>query len=528
MSSSNLVRLGYKKEVSYGVTPAAVAATGLLNLTNDITLTSVKKGAGRNTKTFTIQVLAAAPNPTDTILAAFTGSESAIVVTITPNDGTNNGATPVDLTTANLVELINTGAVTGKTVTVTDASSLRALQTASGGGAQNLADGGEGDGVAATFTGGSGDFKTARFTSEKYSGTPETTESQQIRTDRMSSGQVVTGLAVDGGHAFELAKEEAIEDFMESAMFNSWVQTPAVNGTFELNLTTKKLIRGTGSFVDEGVVVGDFIKLSNFAVAGNNTIVMATAVSALEVTFAHPTGMVTAAAEAATYQICDKLTIGTTKKSLTVEKTFLDLTNKAIVYKGVLVSQMSLEVAYGSLISGTFDTQGNDYDPADAASEFASYNEYFEDPATTNSMNGSVDMPFIATDVTGSWDQDAFCLQSLSLNLNNNLTQQVCIGRVAPENYNPGTAQIGAELSAYLKDSNWDLLARKLSQESFAIGFMVQNAGGWYGFYMPALQVSFDDPQSAGANQDISIEMSGVGKVGSGGESALAIFREPT
>lgn len=529
MSSSNLVRLGYKKEVSYGVTPAAVAATAVLDLTADITLTSVKKGAGRNTKTFTLQVAPAAANPTNTILAAFTGTESAIVCTITPNDGTNNGSVAVNLTTAQLRELISTGAVVGKTVTITDASSLRVLQTATGGGATNLADGGEGDGVVATFSGGSGDFQTARFTSEKYSGTPQTAESQQIRTDRMSSGQVVTGLQVDGGHAIELAKEQAIEDFMESAMFNAWVQSAIVNDTFAFNATTKVLSRASGSFVTEGVKLGDFIKLTNVSVAAsNNKIVMVTDVQALQLTLAIPTGMADFAAEAASYQICDKLTIGTTKKSLTIEKTFTDLTTKALIYRGCMVSQMQLQVEYGALVTGSFDTQGNDYANADAASEFASYNEYFEDPATSDTLNGSVDMPFLATDVTGSWDQDAFCLQSLSLNLNNNFTVQNCIGRIAPENYNPGTAQIGVELSSYLKDANWDLINKKLSQAAFGIGFMVQNSDGWYGFFLPAIQVSFDDPQSGGANQDISLDMKGSAKVADDGASALAIFREPT
>jgi len=32
-----------------------------------------------------------------------------------------------------------------------------------------------------------GNFKTARFTSEALSGTPDTSESQSIRTDRLSS-----------------------------------------------------------------------------------------------------------------------------------------------------------------------------------------------------------------------------------------------------------------------------------------------------------------------------------------------------
>lgn len=133
---------------------ALKAATAVLDITADITLTSVGDGKSRNGNTFTLEVAAAADNPTDTILAEFTGTAGAIVLTITPNDGTNNGATPVDLTTAELVELINTGAVVGKTVTVTDASALRALQTAAGGDATALADAGEGDGVVGTFSGG--------------------------------------------------------------------------------------------------------------------------------------------------------------------------------------------------------------------------------------------------------------------------------------------------------------------------------------------------------------------------------------
>ncbi|MEZ0208567.1 MAG: hypothetical protein ACAH17_00115 [Candidatus Paceibacterota bacterium] len=132
----------------------STAAAAVADLTEDITYTSVAAGPSRNTNTITIQVLAAAANPTDTVLAAFTGTAAAITITITPNDGTNNTATPVDLTTEELVELINSGAVVGKTVTVTDASSLRALQTATGGDSTPLADGGEGDGVVATFTGG--------------------------------------------------------------------------------------------------------------------------------------------------------------------------------------------------------------------------------------------------------------------------------------------------------------------------------------------------------------------------------------
>lgn len=527
MSSSNLVQVAYKRETSYGITPSAVAAEATLDLTGDIELTSVKKGAARNGSTFTLQVEAAAANPTDSILVVFTGTESAITVTVTPNDGTNNGSVSVDLTTEELVNVINTGTTSGKTITITDSSLLRQLQTATGGDSTPLANSGEGDGVSGTFSGGTGGFKTIRFTSEQYSGTPETTESAQIRTDRMSSGQVVTGVSVEGGHNFELAKEEAIEDFLVSAMHNEWVSSQPVTVNMSVNGTTNVITRDTGSFVDDGVTVGDFVKFSNFDNAANNVVAMVMEVAPTTLKLAVPSSLVTAGSESATFQVCDKLTIGTDKKSFSIEKSFLDLTEKAIIYRGSIVSQMELNVAYGALITGSFTTMGNDAEAVEAEEDFITHNEYVAPQATTTTMNGSVDMPFSATNVGGSWEQDSFCIQSLTLGLDNNLTAQNCIGNAAPVDYSSGTAAITVSLSSYLKDANWGLLAKKLSQEAFSLGFMVSNTGGWYGFYMPALQVSFDDPASGGANQEISMEMEGSCKVGSNGESALTIYREP-
>ena len=341
----------------------------------------------------------------------------------------------------------------------------------------------------------------------------------------MSSGQVVTGLTVESSHSFELAKEEALEDFMESAMYNTWDVMSLVTRALTVNIGPKTITAVSGSFVADGLVVGDFITLAGFTAPGNNVTVMVTSVAALTIGYAGPEGMVNGTGGATTYKRADKLSIGVTKQSLCIEKAFLDLTNKAINYRGMIASSMELSVEYGSLITGSFGFSGNDYVTADAASEFQTFERYIEAPATTNSLNGSVDMPFLASDVTGTYLTDAFCIQSLSLNLSNNLTAQTCIGNIAPEDYTPGTANIEVSLSSYLKDGNWDLLAKKLSQESFALGFQVKNLGGWYAFYLPAIQVSFDDPSSGGANQDVSLDMSGSAKVGPGGTSALVIYR---
>lgn len=133
----------------------ATTASGALSLTSAaVTITASETGTARNTNTVTLQVLAAAANPTNKVLVTFSGTKAATVITVTPNDGTNNSATPVNLTSANLVELINTGLVTGKSITLTDAGSLRANMTAAGGDTTALADGGNGDGGVATLANG--------------------------------------------------------------------------------------------------------------------------------------------------------------------------------------------------------------------------------------------------------------------------------------------------------------------------------------------------------------------------------------
>lgn len=374
-------------------------------------------------------------------------------------------------------------------------------------------------------TPGAGNFNTARFTSESLSGTPGTTESQQIRSDRLASGQIVTSMEVGGEVGFELAKETALDLLIASAMMSSWDIVAAVTVDLEIDATAKTIERASGDW-NTGFDVGDIVTTTGFVGATNNTqFQILEIVSATVIRCSMPAGVVSEVGTGTTVKRADRISIGTTKKSFSMEKAFLDLTTKAIIYKGMLASSLSLNVAYGEIVSGSIGFSGTDYTTADTSGEFITDGRTITAPATTNSLNGSIDMPFIASSSVGTFDGVDFCIQSLALELNNNLQAQQCIGSVSPQDYSAGTANISIDLSAYLANDNWSLLAKKLSQESFAIGFLLKNVDGWYGFYIPAVQVSFDDPSSGGANQEISLEMSGTAKVGANGESSLYIYR---
>lgn len=374
-------------------------------------------------------------------------------------------------------------------------------------------------------TPGAGNFKEARFTSESLSGTPETTKSQTIRSDRMSSGQIVTGLTVEGSLNFELAKDTLTDDLLESAMMNSWDVQALVTVDLTINATAKTITRASGSFTGN-IVVGDIISLSGFSTSVNNTLCQVLeVVSATVIRCVFENEVVDETGTGTAYKRADKLTIGQTKKSFSIEKAFLDLANKATIYKGMLVNTMNLNVAYGEVISGVFNFNGTKRDEADTAVEFITNGRTILDADTTQPLNGSIDMPFISTNVLGTMEEAPFCTQSLSIDLNNNLLAQKCIGEAAPKDYSPGEAAIEIKMNSYLSDINWPVIAKKLTQAPFAMAFAVKNGDGFYGFYLPAIQVSFPDPSSGGANQDISLDMSGTAKVGSSGESALVIYR---
>lgn len=372
-----------------------------------------------------------------------------------------------------------------------------------------------------------GNFKTARFVSEALSGTPETTESAQIRTDRLSSGQVVTGLTVGGELSFEAAKEAELELFMSSAMLNNWVTSAPVVVDLTIDATAKTLTRDVGDFNGQ-VEIGDFIILDGFTAPANNVTVMVSAInSAVEISYVGPDAMVDGTGVSTSFQVADKLSIGTLKKSFSMQKSFEDLTTKAINYRGMLVSTMNLSINYGEIVNGSFGFNGTDYEPVELAADFMTDSRTIDAAATSQSLNGSIDMPFIASSAVGALTEAQFCIQSAEITLDNNYTPQTCIGDAAPVDYSAGTAAVGVSLNAYLSDDNWDIIAKKLTQEAFAVGFLIQNFDGAYGFYMPSVQVSFEDPSSGGANQDVFLNMSGTAKVGDSGESSLKIFRIP-
>jgi hypothetical protein len=379
--------------------------------------------------------------------------------------------------------------------------------------------------IAYGETPGAGNFKQTRFTSDGLNAAPETVESAQIRTDRLSSGQVLTGLTIGGDLPIEFAKAQDVDDFFEGAMMSAWASTVAVVADLTIDVSASTITRAADDW-NVDVKVGDTIFLTSMDDTVNNETVMITEIqSALIVKFVGPKTMITGTGAGASFQKGDEISIGTAKRSFAIEKKFNDLTTKGIIYNGMYVDGFNLTAAYGEIVSGSFNFVGADYLTADQAAELITDGRTVDPAPTSTSLNGSIDMAFLATSAGASFTGVDFCIQSIDLTLANNNTAQNCVGKIGPDNYSLGTANVNVSLSVYLSDEAWGFLDKKLSQESFSVGFIVKNPSGWYSFFIPALQVAFDDPSSGGQNTDIILDMAGVGKVGDNGEKSLYIYK---
>jgi len=371
---------------------------------------------------------------------------------------------------------------------------------------------------------------TARFTSEEISGTPTTTESVELRTDRMSSGQVAVGLEVGGPINFELSNDVFHDDFLEAAMLSTWV--PAENTITVVNLVPDPL-DNQKAVMTLGAEQPNLVPLTLCQIRGVGIDTAIVSIISVDV----PSTVFTVATMRGQEEIVGEdvvipqhVDIGADVTSFLIGKSYLDVQhllttdNHSQTYTGEMLSGFSINAAWGEIVTGSYATMGNGYEQ-----EAPSYEQQVvtaggtvNPPGTTNTLNASIDVPLvIANDVATD-----FCTQSFTLTLDNGLDPTTCIGKSAPTDYSLGTASISIDMSIYNSDTSYDaFMDAKITQNPISMTYVTENLDGGYGFAMPAVQLTFPDPSSQGQNEQTMLEASGTAKVGPNGESALRIYK---
>lgn len=378
-----------------------------------------------------------------------------------------------------------------------------------------------------------------RFTTESLSGTPTTTTSQENRVDRMSGGQIVTGLEVGGAINGELSADPAYQYLFKLGMMKAPVAASVAIGLSGGSLTKDPvnpqlatLAIPSGDF-NAAFDPGDMVLLSGLDDAANNgpsqIVSIAGGGLSMVVTTKREAVDDASLAVAAEVERPAFLDIGSTVFSATLSKAYTDVLHALTTdqhsqrYAGSIVNGFSVALSYGEIATVVFNTLANGY-----LQEAPSLRQQIEDasgtitPAGTAApLNASIDMGMVTIDGAPT----EFCIETLSIALDNGNTPQNCLGKAAPTRYNVGTANITVEASIYLACPSYDaFMPAKLTQEPVGMFFAAGNADGGFAFDLRAVQLSFPDPAVTGQNAPVMIDAAGVAKVGDGGASALRVY----
>lgn len=238
-----------------------------------------------------------------------------------------------------------------------------------------------------------------------------------------------------------------------------WVAGVSTTSTgIQINASTNKIIRATGSWITDGFKRGDLITVSGATNAANNIAYVIIAITALEITYGVVINTNTPVTEAAGASITvkvpgKKLVIpltpaARTNDSFTVEQWF-SAAGVSERYVGIKIGSASVEINPNAFVTCEFSGTGSTMLEPGVA-------QYFTSPAaapTTSKLAGNVGSVYF----NGS---RAAVATSLSFEVSSDLTQAEVIGtRAAPDCFR-GRIEATGDLSVFFETSNVQSLFR--------------------------------------------------------------------
>lgn len=193
------------------------------------------------------------------------------------------------------------------------------------------------------------------------------------------------------------------------------------------------------------------------------------------------------------------LTVGDTRHTFTVAKNFNDV-GVYTLFKGMHVSTFALEVPSDGKITATFGLAGLDY--ADGESNTVSS----VNPPTTSPFMSNINVGTLTID--GQSMEGIACVSALTVNLDNSLQVQRCIGnsKLGPGAQIATEAAITGTITMAWSKRAWQIWKNTFSRLPIAVSFPITDSlGNSYTLNFPALEVDGDLPN--GGKRDL-IEVS--------------------
>lgn len=210
-------------------------------------------------------------------------------------------------------------------------------------------------------------------------------QSPEVRSDGLRSMGRLGSRRVPGSFTCPLSVG-TFDTLLEAALRSTWVAAVAIDQTnlTSITTTTSTIVAASGSWITEGVRVGDVVRLSGHQTAANNDInLRVTAVSASTITVAG-TPLTTDASPDTTFTLTvqKKLANATTptRRSFYWEEYFQDL-DQSVVFGGVRVVGMTIRGQPDGTATVEFRLLGASQSDLDTGSS-----PYFTSPTLTTSI----------------------------------------------------------------------------------------------------------------------------------------------
>lgn len=243
----------------------------------------------------------------------------------------------------------------------------------------------------------------------------------------------------------------------------------ATNGRFE---------RLTGSWVTDGVVIGDLVKFTGFTNAANNGYFRVRNVGALQLVVGNSSNtLVTESAATVSYVTGSKIQVGTNRRTFSILTHYADADAGAGEYHittGCEITGYSIDCSVNAMVTGSFSVIGRDYFADTSLPSGSTFNT-----VNSNEVYSSVDG--IITE--GTSNNIIGYVTSLSFSLDNSASAQYAIGDDFAAFIEQGRANSTLSISTFFMDST--LLSKFVNEEETAVSLVLRGNSGAMSFRFP-------------------------------------------
>lgn len=333
--------------------------------------------------------------------------------------------------------------------------------------------------------------QTIRRVSSSFNLTKETYQSEEIRADYQLTDFRHGVRSVEGNVSGELSAG-TYADFLASALARNWTAaTPSALGSTTIASVggTYTITRTTGSYLTDGVRVGNVIRLTGFATANNskNLLVIAlTATVATVIALNSNTLTPETVASGGTYAVTGKTTYapttGHTDDSYSFESWYSDI-GQSEVCTGNKVNTVGIALPATGLTTVELSFMGQDL-------KQRSTSQYFTSP-TAQGTNGIFAAVNGALLVNGA---PVALVTAANININRNMTSEAVVGsNIKPEIYE-GRIIVDGDFSTLYQDGTFAGYFDTEAEISLVIALTANSSANseFMSFTLPRLKLSTD------------------------------------